>query len=146
MNISRNFVNVKNIKPAICFDVDGVLRRGPSAIPGARETIMKLRNLNIPISIITNGGGEPEHRRADVINKVIGLSEDHGFKKHEIQLCHSPMKSVLDSYNNNKTVLITGTGDLKAVMKEYNYHNYITVDEYSKIFPFMFPHFFVETE
>jgi HAD superfamily hydrolase (TIGR01450 family) len=145
MNISKNFV--KRIRPAVCFDVDGVIRRGNNAIPGAKEAIIKLRNKDIPIALITNGGGEPEFKRAQMINRILGFEDSEpGFKANEVFLCHSPMKTVLENYKGNKTVLITGTGDLHSVMKEYGYSNYITVDEYSKIFPILFPHFFVETE
>ena len=40
--------------PAICIDVDGVLKRGPVPIPGAIEAIKKLRKYKIPFSILTN--------------------------------------------------------------------------------------------
>jgi hypothetical protein len=52
------------------------------------------------------------------------------------------MKPILN--NSDKMVIVTGTGDVKSVMKEYNHSNYLTVEEYVNIFPHSFCHFFVE--
>lgn len=38
-----NFSNYLNKTPAVCIDVDGVLKLGKSMVPGATEAIMKLR-------------------------------------------------------------------------------------------------------
>lgn len=48
-----NIDDVKNLK-LIMFDMDGVLRIGDNPIIIARETFNNLRNLNIPICILTN--------------------------------------------------------------------------------------------
>jgi hypothetical protein len=70
-------------------------------------------------------------------------NNDIKIKKEEVFLCHSPMKPILQSYGDH-TVLITGTGDPKSVMKEYNHMQFLTVEEYMVLFPHMFCHFFVE--
>lgn len=41
---------------AVAFDVDGVLVRGPIALPGARNALQKLKDNNIPFLLVTNGG------------------------------------------------------------------------------------------
>ena len=86
--------------PAICIDVDGVLKRGPVPIPGAIEAIKKLRKYKIPFSILTNGGGETEQVRAKSLSKLLQLSEKEKLKSDEVVLCHSPMKDVLKKYKN----------------------------------------------
>ena len=53
------------------------------------------------------------------------------------------MRPILESYGD-KTVIITGTGDVKSVMREYKHSNYLTVEEYAILFPHVFCHFFVE--
>jgi hypothetical protein len=52
------------------------------------------------------------------------------------------MKPILNKSEN--LVIVTGTGDVKSVMKEYNNSNFLTVEEYANIFPHSFCHFFVE--
>jgi HAD superfamily hydrolase (TIGR01450 family) len=132
-------------KPVVCFDVDGVLRKGKQALPGAKQAIIKLREKGIPISLLTNGGGEPEFKRANVINKLLGLENEYQIKGEEVFLCHSPMRKALEKKTDGH-VLITGTGDIKSVMKHYGFENFITVEEYSQIFPDLFPNFFVDAK
>ena len=127
--------------PAICIDVDGVLKRGPVPIPGAIEAIKKLRKYKIPFSILTNGGGETEQVRAKSLSKLLQLSEKEKLKSDEVVLCHSPMKDVLKKYKNG-TMLICGAGKIKEVMMNYGYYNFITTKEYANMYPEMFPFFF----
>jgi predicted glycosyltransferase len=51
------------------------------------------------------------------------------------------MKILNDRYD---TVLITGTGDIHSVMKEYKFKKYITSLEYASLFPNIFPPFFAD--
>ena len=52
------------------------------------------------------------------------------------------MKPILNK--TEKMILVTGTGNIKSVMKEYNHSKYLTVEEYATLFPNFFCHFFVE--
>ena len=98
----------------------------------------------MPIGIITNGGGETETSRSKALNKILNLdSKDIELKPEEVFLCHSPMKPVLKTYKD-KTIIISGTGNVKSVMEEYNHKKYLTTEEYAILFPEMFCHFFIE--
>lgn len=82
--------------------------------------------------------------RAASLNRVLNLdSEEIKIQPDEVFLCHSPMRKALQQYKND-IVIITGTGDIHSVMKEYNHSKYITVEEYVSLFPHAFCHFFVE--
>lgn len=137
----------------ICFDVDGVLRKGLKALPRARESLIKLRLVsilcrqkNVPFAIVTNGGGETETVRADKISKVLNLdSKNIAITGDQTFLCHSPMKSLKQRFGG-KPILVSGTGDLDSVMTEYGFEKYITSFEYAMLFPHIFPHFFVNVE
>ena len=74
--------------PAICIDVDGVLKRGIHPIKGAIESIRQLRKYKIPIAILTNGGGETEQQRARKLSKILNLSPKEKFLPEEVILCH----------------------------------------------------------
>lgn len=129
---------LKKLKPVVCFDIDGVLKHRNNPLPFARESLIKLRNKEIPIALITNSGGEPECKRIEKLNKIFNLEKEYAFKKHELNLCHTPIQKVIKNYTN-QIALIAGVGDIKSVMENYNYSKYITVDEYIKIFPEIFP-------
>ena len=76
--------------PGILCDVDGVLVRGEEAIEGSREALMRLKkkiksvrginvedlNLRIPISFITNNGGNTEYNHTKKINRILKFSEE----------------------------------------------------------------------
>ena len=128
----------KIIKHAICFDVDGVLRKGTNALPHAKESIKKLRLNNVPISIITNSGGEPEYKRTEKYNIQLGLEKEFELKPYEIIMCHTPMRRLIETYTN-ELILIAGIDDIISVMNHYNYRNFITFEEYFRIFPNQFP-------
>ncbi len=97
-----------------------------------------LREKNVPLAIITNGGGETESHRAEVISKILGLDgKDLKLKGEEVFLCHSPMRPVIAENKTNK-LLMAGIGDTDLIMKEYDCNNYITVEEYLLIFPHLF--------
>ncbi len=135
----------KKIKPSICFDIDGVLKQRNTPLPFARESIIKLRHKDIPIALITNSGGEPESKRVQKINKLFNLESDYAFKSNELNLCHTPIQKVIQSYTN-QTALIAGVGDIKEVMNSYNYTKYISVEEYAMLFPELFPHVWYKDE
>ena len=126
--------------PAICIDVDGVLKRGIHPIKGAIESIRELRKYKIPIAILTNGGGETEQQRARKLSKILKLSPKEKILPEEVILCHSPMKEALKQYSKG-LMLISGTGKINEVMLNYGFKNYITTQEYSTMFPEMFPFF-----
>ena len=71
-------------------------------------------------------------------------SDSIKLKAEEVFLCHSPMKEVLQTKYKNKNIIITGTGDLISLMKEYDHCNFITVEEYISLYPNAFCPFFVE--
>lgn len=135
----------KKIKPAICFDIDGVLKQRNTPLPHARESIIKLRHKEIPIALITNSGGDPENKRIQKINKLFNLESDYAFQSHELNLCHTPIQKIIKGYTN-QTALIAGVGDIKGVMNYYNYNKFITVDEYVRLFPDLFPHVWYKDE
>jgi HAD superfamily hydrolase (TIGR01456 family) len=129
--------------PAVCIDVDGVLKRGNVPIPSARSAILKLRRFNIPFAILTNNGGETEQTFALKWSKLLKLPKHDYFKANEIVLCHSPMKDALKHYKTkNQLVLVTGNGNIHEVMLNYKCNNFITVNEYTQMFPEIFPFFY----
>ena len=133
----------KSLTPAVCIDVDGVIKRGPFPIPSALPSIIKLRQHKIPLSILTNGGGDTEQARALQYSKLLNLPSQYRLKPSEIILCHSPMKDALLKYKQrNQLLLVSGTGKINKVLLNYGFRNFITTEEYTHMFPEMFPFFY----
>ena len=126
--------------PSVSFDVDGVLKKGNVAIPRAKEAIQKLRERGIPISLITNGGGELEEHRGNRISNILNLEDKYKFKANEVFLCHTPMKDLIPKFKD-KFVLITGIKNCDEVIENYGFTNYMTTHEYSTIFEDIVPLF-----
>ncbi|RAL61845.1 hypothetical protein DID88_002908 [Monilinia fructigena] len=74
---------------AFAFDIDGVLLRSSSPIPGASEALNLLYSNNIPFILLTNGGGKHESARVTELILVTGgdgdkcrkVAEMYGFTK-----------------------------------------------------------------
>ncbi len=89
---------------------------------------------------MTNGGGVPEHEKAEDINRRLGyeqnpentlrLNEEHMF------LCHTPLTDpqILEEYRD-KYVLVSGFYDELRVSLHYGYKKAIHVEELAVIFP-----------
>lgn len=55
---------------AFLFDLDGVVYVGEEALPGARESLARLRDMGKPVRFLTN---DPRPTRADVARRLSGL-------------------------------------------------------------------------
>jgi HAD superfamily hydrolase (TIGR01450 family) len=126
--------------PSVSFDVDGVLKRGSVPIPRAKDAIVKLRERGIPVSLITNGGGELEQHRGKRIADILKLEDKYIFKANEVFLCHTPMKDLIHQFKD-KLILITGINNCEEVIENYGFKNYMTTHEYFTIFEDIVPLF-----
>lgn len=45
-------------KPVVITDIDGVLLRGHTPIPGTLQAVRALRQAGVPLACLTNGGGQ----------------------------------------------------------------------------------------
>ena len=59
-------------KPVIVSDIDGVLVRGGTPIPGTLEAMRKIHDRKIPFACLTNGGGQLETMKANKLNSIFG--------------------------------------------------------------------------
>lgn len=126
--------------PSVSFDVDGVLKRGSVPIPRAKEAIVKLKERGIPVSLITNGGGELEEQRGKRIANILQLDDKFTFKANEVFMCHTPMKDLIHQFKD-KFILITGINNCGEVIEKYGFRNYMTTHEYCTIFEEIVPLF-----
>lgn len=92
---------------------------------------------------MTNGGGLPEPKKAEDINKRLGLHSDSddlfdGQKllEEHMLLCHTPLRDpLLKQKYQDKHVIVTGTYEELDVALFYGYHGAIHVEELALFYP-----------
>ena len=73
---------------AFALDIDGVLQRGKTALPGAAEALQLLEKYAVPYVLMTNGGGTLESAKADAVSAAL----HHHVPESKVIVSHSPMK------------------------------------------------------
>ena len=58
----------------VLVSIDGVLLRGKTPVPGARQALEKLKDRKIPFVLLTNGGGKLEVERAHELSELLETS------------------------------------------------------------------------
>ncbi|POM78775.1 TIGR01456 family HAD hydrolase [Phytophthora palmivora] len=149
MNAIRRTVAFRAIRSAVTtrrsastfgvvFDVDGVLLRGKTPIPGARDVLEELEATNTPFAIMTNGGGYPEDKKARQIEQILGGSVR--IPTERMCMSHTPMRELADKHGED-LVLAVGKdcAELRKVMANYGFKHVVTVDQLHRHFPTMYP-------
>jgi HAD superfamily hydrolase (TIGR01450 family) len=95
---------------AVAFDIDGVLYRGSDDIAPAKAVIETLREKNIPVLFLTNGGGLTEALKVKHLGERLGVD---GLEPKQMFQSHTPMKQ-LDEYKD-KLVLAVGKDQAKHI-------------------------------
>ncbi|KAF5351899.1 hypothetical protein D9756_007478 [Leucocoprinus leucothites] len=114
---------------AFCFDIDGVLIRGPNALPAAKRALSILEGDNpfgwcVQFSSgihlgLTNGGGVSEQIRCQKLTKQLGFSIDND---QYIQ-AHTILKTLAHKYDKEPVLILGGRLDtLRKVAQDYGFH------------------------
>jgi HAD superfamily hydrolase (TIGR01456 family) len=120
----------------LAFDIDGVLVRGPHALPRAVDTLKRVQSLGIPHVFLTNGGGKTEQQKAHQMEQEFqgALQIDH----NKVILCHTPLQSLLPQYKD-KLVLVVGNDRVCSVAKHYGFYHVLNVAQAVNQIPGIWP-------
>jgi HAD superfamily hydrolase (TIGR01456 family) len=129
----RHFSTKKHTN-AVLLDIDGVIWKSHQVIPSSKLAIQKLQQHNIPFLFLTNAGGEIERDRAELMSKVLDTRIDTS----QIILSHTPMQELAARHAENR-VLVVGAKNVHAIAREYGFKKSISIDDYSKENPYLFP-------
>lgn len=122
----------------VVFDVDGVLLRGKTPIPGAREVLEELAATNTPFAIMTNGGGYPEVEKARQIEQILGGNVS--IPTEHVCMSHTPMRELEDKHGDELVLAVGKDSDaLHKVMTNYGFKHVVTVDQLHGHFPSLYP-------
>jgi len=146
-------MQTKRALPGIVCDIDGVLVRDKEALPLAANTVEFLKKPlkdidskqfpdndgQLPFICLTNGSGMLERVKAENLNYILGLKESpYRFFGHEILLNFTPLRPVMKEYHD-RLVIVAGVGTIDAIATDCGLKKYITIEEYSALYPAMVP-------
>lgn len=103
---------------AFAFDIDGVLLRSKTPIPGASEALKLLHDRKVPFILLTNGGGQLEEQRVSFISKALNVP----LSPLQIVLSHTPYKGLVNKYDR---ILAVGTPSVRKVAESYGFKDVV---------------------
>lgn len=121
---------------AFAFDIDGVLLRSSTPLPGASAALTYLQRNSIPFILLTNGGGKSETDRVAELADKLGVELDIGMFVQS----HTPF-SELNEYKD-KTVLVVGgdfDGCQRVAVEEYGFKDVVTPGDIVAAYPDIWP-------
>ncbi|KAL4763924.1 putative aspartyl-tRNA synthetase Dps1 [Aspergillus foveolatus] len=127
---------------AFAFDIDGVLLRSSTPIPGAAESLALLKKEGIPFILLTNGGGKHETERVAEISEKLQVPLDADV----IIQSHSPFAEMVrgtesqPALENRRVLVVGGDGDgCRAVAEKYGFKNVVTPGDIFMANPSIWP-------
>ncbi|KAJ3787292.1 HAD-like domain-containing protein [Lentinula aff. detonsa] len=146
IQLCRRNIQTKTVqRPPLgfAFDIDGVLMGGHKPLPKARNALKILNgdnplNAKIPYILLTNGGGQTEYERAQILSSRL----DTRISPSQIIQAHTVLKDYVDEYADKAVLCLGGVGDtMRKVAESYGFRKaYTTTDVLawnSSIWPFI---------
>ncbi|CDO94966.1 unnamed protein product [Kluyveromyces dobzhanskii CBS 2104] len=116
--IKRALTRALHTDIAFAFDIDGVLLRSKTPIPGASEALKLLNNEKIPYIMLTNGGGVLEKQRTEFLSDALDVE----ISPLQIVQSHTPFKALV---NRHKKVLCCGVDTVREVAETYGFETVV---------------------
>ncbi|KAF9453937.1 HAD-superfamily hydrolase [Macrolepiota fuliginosa MF-IS2] len=121
---------------AFCFDIDGVLIRGPHVLPAAKRALSILEGDNpfkckIPYILLTNGGGVSEQIRCQKLTEQLGFPASFiQIEEDQYIQAHTVLKTLAHKYAKKPVLIFGGRLDaLRKVAQSYGFEQaYTTLD------------------
>ncbi|ERF76201.1 hypothetical protein EPUS_07401 [Endocarpon pusillum Z07020] len=131
---------------AFAFDIDGVLLRSATPIPGASQSLAYLQQQQIPFILLTNGGGKHESQRVSDLSRSLSLTTP--LTTQNFIQSHTPYADFLHNSSSgaglsaHSTILVIGGSgnQCRSVAESYGFKSVITPADiftsYPEIWPF----------
>ena len=118
----------------VCIDYDSLIRNNVKYLNNGIDYFVKYK---IPFFLLS-------WRSNITTKKFINEIKSNKVSESNIILPHHALKNKLEEYKKNKNLIVIGgiDNEIHDIMKEYNFNNYITSNEISKIFPEIFPYYY----
>ena len=118
----------------VCIDYDSLIRNNVKYLNNGIDYFVKYK---IPFFLLS-------WRSNITTKKFINEIKSNKVNESNVILPHHALKNKLEEYKKNKNLIVIGgiDNEIHDIMKEYNFNNYITSNEISKIFPEIFPYYY----
>ncbi|KAM9754533.1 haloacid dehalogenase-like hydrolase domain-containing 5 [Menidia menidia] len=135
-SISRNYSNLPPQGPGsfgLLFDIDGVLVRGRTLIPAAKQCFRNLVDRNgkykVPVVFVTNAGNCMRQTKAEHLSHLLEVE----VSPDQVMLSHSPLRMFTQFHK--MSVLVSGQGPVEEVAHNLGFENVVTIDMLRDAYP-----------
>ncbi|KAL7858069.1 hypothetical protein AOLI_G00181710 [Acnodon oligacanthus] len=119
----------------LLFDIDGVLVRGRTPIPAAKQCFRKLVDGNgkykVPVVFVTNAGNCVRQTKAEQLSHLLEVE----VSPDQVMLSHSPLR--VFSQFHKMCVLVSGQGPVLEVAHNLGFQNALTIDMLREAYPLL---------
>ncbi|KAJ7997620.1 hypothetical protein DPEC_G00214020 [Dallia pectoralis] len=117
----------------LLFDIDGVLVRGRTPIPAAKQIFRNLVDrkgrYKVPVVFVTNAGNSLRQTKAEQLSHQLEVE----VSPDQVVLSHSPLR--MFSQYHQMCVLVSGQGPVLDVAHNLGFQNVVTIDMLREAFP-----------
>ncbi|KAK7891705.1 hypothetical protein WMY93_023668 [Mugilogobius chulae] len=119
----------------LLFDIDGVLVRGRTPIPAAKQCFKKLVDHNgkykVPVVFVTNAGNCMRQTKAEHLSQLLETE----VSPDQVMLSHSPLR--MFSQFHKMCVLVSGQGPVEEVAHNLGFEDVVTIDMLREAYPLL---------
>ncbi|XP_054632657.1 haloacid dehalogenase-like hydrolase domain-containing 5 [Dunckerocampus dactyliophorus] len=136
LSTSRNY---SHLPPhgsfGLLFDIDGVLVRGGTPIPAAkqcfRNLVDKQGKYKVPVVFVTNAGNCMRQTKAEHLSHLLEVE----VSPDQVMLSHSPLRMFTQFHQMR--VLVSGQGPVEEVAHNLGFQNVVTIDDLREAYPLL---------
>ncbi|XP_056595531.1 haloacid dehalogenase-like hydrolase domain-containing 5 [Triplophysa dalaica] len=119
----------------LLFDIDGVLVRGRTPIPAAKQCFRNLvdgnGNFKVPVVFVTNAGNSMRQSKAQELSHLLEVE----VSPEQVMLSHSPLRAFTQFHD--MCVLVSGQGPVVDVAHNVGFKNVVTIDMLREAYPLL---------
>ncbi|XP_029951931.1 haloacid dehalogenase-like hydrolase domain-containing 5 [Salarias fasciatus] len=117
----------------LLFDIDGVLVRGKTLIPAAKQCFENLvdrnGNYRVPVVFVTNAGNCMRQAKAEHLSHLLEVE----VSPDQVMLSHSPLRMFTQFHKMR--VLVSGQGPIEEVAHNLGFEDVVTIDMLRDAYP-----------
>ncbi|XP_061577416.1 haloacid dehalogenase-like hydrolase domain-containing 5 [Cololabis saira] len=129
---SRNYTHGPS-SFGLLFDIDGVLVRGRTPIPEAKQCFRDLVDSNgkykVPVVFVTNAGNCVRQKKAEHLSHLLEVE----VSPDQVMLSHSPLRMFTQFHKMR--VLVSGQGPVEEVAHNLGFEDVVTIDMLREAYP-----------
>lgn len=117
----------------LLFDIDGVLVRGRTPIPAAKQCFRNLVDSSgkykVPVVFVTNAGNCMRQAKAEHLSHMLNVE----VSPDQVMLSHSPLRMFTKFHKMR--VLVSGQGPVEEVAHNLGFQDVVTIDMLREAYP-----------